>query len=162
VIDKAMMNQVKKFVPVNERICYIRIAQQKLDLIILNCYAPTENADDEEKNSFYDTLEATFDALPKNCIRLIVGDLNAQVSRETSFGQTIGKESWHLKTNNNGQKIIDFCSSKDLIISSTYFPRKNIYKHTWSAPDGKTKSQIDHIIIVKRHKTSIRNIRSYR
>ncbi|KAL4098323.1 hypothetical protein QTP88_022957 [Uroleucon formosanum] len=28
--------------------------------------------------------------------------------------------------------------------------------------DGKTKSQIDHIIIDKRHKTSIRNIRSYR
>ncbi|XP_015376954.1 PREDICTED: uncharacterized protein LOC107171242 [Diuraphis noxia] len=156
------MNQVKKFVPVNERICYIRIAQQKLDLIILNCIAPTENADDEEKNSFYNTLEATFDVLPKNFIRLIVGDLNAQVGRETSFGQTIGKESWHLTTNNNGQKIIDFCSSKDLIISSTYFPRKNIYKHTWSAPDGKTKSQIDHIIIDKRHKTSIRKVRSYR
>lgn len=41
-------------------------------------------------------------------------------------------------------------------------PWKNIYKHTWSAPDGKTKSHIDHIIIDKRHKTSIRNIRSYR
>jgi hypothetical protein len=119
VIDRAMMNQDKKFVPVNERICYIRIAQQKLDLIILNCYAPTENADDEENNSFYDTLEANFDVLPKSCIRLIVGDLNAQVGREMSFGQTIGKESWHLTTNNNGQKIIDFCSSKDFIISST-------------------------------------------
>lgn len=114
-----------------------------------------------KKNSFY-TLEATFDVLPINCIRLIVGDLNAQVGRETSFGQTIGKGSCHLTTNNNGQKIVDFCSSKDLIISSTYFPRKNIYKHTWSAPDGKTKSQIDHIIIDKRHKTSIRSIGSYR
>ncbi|KAL4083725.1 hypothetical protein QTP88_029041 [Uroleucon formosanum] len=162
VIDKAVMTQVKTFVPVNERICYIRISHQKLDLIILNCYAPTENADDEEKNSFYDTLERTFDSLPKNSIKLIVGDLNAQVDRQTSFGETIGKESWHAITNDNGHKIVDFCSSKDLIISSTYFPRKNIYKHTWSAPDGKTKSQIDHIIIDKRHKTSIRNIRSYR
>jgi len=49
VIDKAVMTQVKKFVPVNERICYIRIAQKKLDLIILNCYALTENADEDEK-----------------------------------------------------------------------------------------------------------------
>jgi len=162
VIEKAVMTQVKKIVPVNERICYIRITQKKLDLIILNCYAPTENADEDEKNNFYDTLEATFDALPKNCIRLIVGDLNAQVGRETSFGQTIGKESWNHTTNDNGHKIVDFCSSRDLIISSTYIPRKNIYKYTWSAPDGKTKSQIDHIIIDKRHKTLIRNIRSYR
>ncbi|XP_025192756.1 uncharacterized protein LOC112592826 [Melanaphis sacchari] len=34
--------------------------------------------------------------------------------------------------------------------------------HTWTAPDGKTKSQIDHIIIDKRHRTSIKNVRSYR
>jgi|UniRef100_A0A2S2QRZ9 hypothetical protein len=82
VIDKAVMTQVKKIVPVNERICYIRIVQQKLYLIILNCYAPTENADDEEKNSFHDTLETTFDALPKNCIMLTIRDLNTQVGRE--------------------------------------------------------------------------------
>lgn len=162
MVDKAVMNEVKTFMLVNERICYIRISHPKSDLIIINCYEPTENADDEEKNTFYDTLERTFDALPKNCLRLIVGDLNAQIGIETSLWKTIGKESWHAHTNNNGHKIVDFCSSKDLIISSTYFPRKDIHKHTWAAPDGKTKSQIDHIIIDKRYKTSIRNIRSYR
>jgi len=63
-------------VPGNERICYLRILHLKLNLIILNCYALTENADDEEKNRFYDTLERTYDVLPKNCISLIIGDLN--------------------------------------------------------------------------------------
>jgi len=78
--------------------------------------------------------------LPKNCIRLIFRDLNAQVGRETSFGQTIGKESWHHTTNDNDHKIVDFCSSKDLIISSTYFPRKTFINIHGPIPDGKTKS----------------------
>lgn len=90
MIDKAVITQVNKCVPVNERICYIRISKLKLDLIILNCYAPTENEDEE-----------TFDAFPKNCIRLIVGDLNAQFGRETFFRQTFGKESWHPTINYN-------------------------------------------------------------
>jgi len=46
----------------------------------LNCYGPTENVDDENINSFYDTLERTFDALPKNYKILIVGNLNTQVN----------------------------------------------------------------------------------
>lgn len=64
-------------------------------------------------------------------------------------------------TNDNGYKIVDFCSSKYLIISSTYFPKKIIYKHLWTTPKKKTKSQIDYIIIDKGHKTLVCN-RNYR
>jgi len=78
-----------------------------------------------------------------------------------SLEQTIHKNRWHANTNKNVHKIVDFCSSKYLVISSTYFPRKNIYKHTWTVPDGK-QIQIDHIIINKRHNTSILNSGSYR
>jgi len=43
---------------------------------------PTENTDDEENNYFYDTPERTFDTFSKNCTRLMVGDLNAQLGRD--------------------------------------------------------------------------------
>lgn len=52
--------------------------------------------------------------------------------------------------------------AKNIIISSTYFPRKNIHKQTWTSPNGKTKSQIDHIVIDKRYQTCIKNVRTYR
>jgi len=52
--------------------------------------------------------------------------------------------------------------SKDLVVSSTFFPRKDIYKQTWVSPNAMTKSQIDHVIINKRHKSCISNVRSYR
>jgi hypothetical protein len=59
-------------------------------------------------------------------------------------------------------RVIIFASSKDLMVSSMFFPRKDIFKHTWICPDTRTKNQIDHIIVNRRHKTCITNVRSYR
>jgi hypothetical protein len=100
--------------------------------------------------------------IPRSYIRILVGDQNAQVGREHAFRHTIGKESMHSEKNNNGLRLISFASTKGLVISSTQFQRKEIYKHTWVSPDGKTKSQIDHILIDKRYRFSVGQVRSNR
>jgi len=88
VIDNLITSRIKIFLAVNHRLCYTRISNQNLDLFILNCYAPTEEAGEEEKNTFYDNLERTFDSL-SYCIKLIVGDKNAQIDREPVFRSII-------------------------------------------------------------------------
>jgi len=35
----------------------------------------------------------------------------------------------HLKTNNNGQRLVDFAAAKNMVESSTCFPHKEIHKH---------------------------------
>jgi hypothetical protein len=42
------------------------------------------------------------------------------------------------------------------------FPQRNIYKHTWTSPDGKTHNQIDHILIDRQRHSSILDVRSFR
>lgn len=59
-------------------------------------------------------------------------------------------------------RLIEYAIAKDLIITSTFFPRKLIHKHTWTAPNNVYKSQIDHVLINKNHRSSISNIRSHR
>lgn len=44
------------------------------DIILINCYAPIEEKEEEEKNIFYEISERTFDSLPKNCVKVIVRD----------------------------------------------------------------------------------------
>jgi hypothetical protein len=78
------------------------------------------------------------------------------------YKPTIGGESAHDISNGNGMKLIEYAIAKDLITTSTFFPRKFIHKHTWTAPNHVYKSQIDHVLINKNHRSSISNIRSHR
>ena len=75
---------------------------------------------------------------PKYQITVILGDFNAKVGRENVSKLTIGNESLHWDTNNNGVKIVKFASSKNLVVKSMMFPHQNIHKYTWTSPDGKT------------------------
>ena len=66
--------------------------------------------------------------------------------RENTFKLTIGNESLHQDSNDNGVRIVNVVTSKNLV-KSAVFPHRNIQKYTWTSPDGKTYNQIDHILI---------------
>ena len=95
-------------------------------------------------------------------MKILLGDFNAKVGRENSFKPTIGNESLHQDSNDNGVRIVNFATSKNLVVKSTMFPHRDIHKHTWTSPDGKTHNQIDHILIDWRRQSSILDVRSFR
>lgn len=52
--------------------------------------------------------------------------------------------------------------TRNMIISDTKFPHKSIHKQTKVSPSGQTKNQIDHVIVDKRARRWITDIRSMR
>jgi hypothetical protein len=57
---------------------------------------------------------------------------------------------------------VNFATSRNLIVKSTRFPHRNIYKFTSKFPEGKTHNQIGHILIDRRIHSSILDVRSFR
>lgn len=45
-------------------------------------------------------------------------------------------------------------------MSNTTFPSRNIHKYTWKSPDGRIMNQIDHVLIAKKYRSSIIDVRS--
>ena len=80
-------------------------------------------------------------------MKILLGDFNAKVGTEIIFKPTIGQDSLHQDGNNNGVRLINFSTSKNLVVKSMMFPHQNINKYTWTSPDGKTHNQIDHVFI---------------
>lgn len=74
----------------------------------------------------------------KNDIKIIVGDFNAKIGRELRYRPHVGKYSMHKECNENGDRVIGFAASKNMVIGSTRFNYKDIHKPTWVSPDGRT------------------------
>jgi hypothetical protein len=75
---------------------------------------------------------------------------DTKVGREDIFEPKTGNESLHDISNDNGVKVLNLATSKNLIVKSTMFPHRNIYTFTWTSPDGKTCNQFNHILINRR------------
>lgn len=153
---------VTDFKAVNGRICTLRLKMRFFNLTLICVHAPTEGSEDNEKDEFYEQLEQTYDAIAANDVKMILGDMNAKIGRETAFKPNLGNHSLHQECNENGLRLVDLAMSKDLAISSTFFPRKDIHKATWKSPDGITSNQIDHVLINRRHGSDIMDVRTCR
>lgn len=140
----------------------MRLKIRFFNISIINMHAETEDKDVNTKENFYLELERAYDGTSSNDTKVVIGDCNAKIGREPVYKKTIGNQSLHETSNDNGLRVIDFVSSRDMLICSTCFVRPDIHKWTWISPDVTTQNQIDHILINKRHASNVRNVRTYR
>jgi hypothetical protein len=128
------------------------------NISVLNVHAPTEEKSDDSRDSFYEKLGQVFDHFPKYHMKILLGNFNAKLGRKDTFKSTIGSESLRQVNNDNGVRVVNFATSKDLVVTSMMFSHQNIHKCNWTSPDGKTHNQIDHILIDRRWHSSILNV----
>jgi exonuclease III len=106
-------------------------------MVVIQCYAPTEQATSEEKDVFYETLESILRKVKRSEITMVMGDLNAKVGADNkNFEHIMGKHGLGTM-NENGERFIELCSNNNLVIGSTLFPHRRIHKVTWESPDHK-------------------------
>jgi hypothetical protein len=59
------------------------------------CILTYRNEAEELKETFYNELERVYNGLSGHSVKIILGDLNAQVSKKMMYRPTIGNESVH-------------------------------------------------------------------
>ncbi len=123
------------------------------NITCIQCYAPTNNAVFEEKESFYQKT-------PKRDIQIVLGlDMNAKIGKDnTDMKGTMGTEGLG-QMNKNGLLLAEFCSLNELVIGGSLFPHKQTHKATWISPDHRTENQIDHFAIDRKWRRVLLDVR---
>jgi exonuclease III len=68
----------------------LKTKQMKINMNIIQWYAPTNESDENTKDQFYSRLQAVIEILSRRDISIIMGDLNAKVgSDNTGFKEVM-------------------------------------------------------------------------
>jgi endonuclease/exonuclease/phosphatase family metal-dependent hydrolase len=161
LVEGGIRNKIMQYEAVDGRISWIRIENKQANITIINAYAPTENSKEEEKTKFNDKLEKVCEKVKRNDILMIVGDFNAKIGKKERNEGVAGKATIHDTTNDNGAKICDLAAATNTFIVSTQYRHKREHKITWMIPGGTEGNQIDHMLISKRWKRIIQDVRTY-
>ena len=105
------------------RITHARQVDRQINMTIIQCYAPTNDSDDIDKEDFYEQMQATFKGAHRRDILLGMGDLNAKVCSENeNYERVMGKEGCKVQ-NDNGERLTEWCPFNNMIIGGTNAPQ---------------------------------------
>ena len=79
---------VMGFNPVCDRISTIRLQCMPVNMTILQVYAPTSTAEEEEMEEFYEKVQHVVDDIPRGDVLCVIGDWNGKVGQDETIGTT--------------------------------------------------------------------------
>ena len=144
-----------------ERLMSLRIRTATGYATLLSCYAPTLDADPIIKEKFYHQLDDKVKETPTNDALYLLGDFNARVGAEDTLWPSVLGKHGIGKTNDNGQRLLEFCSFHHLCITNTFFKNKDLYKASWRHPRSKIWHQLDLIVTKQKDIKNVHNTRAY-
>ena len=118
----------------SDRMISVRFQGKSFNIIVIQVYAPTSNAEEAEVEHFYEDLQDLLELTPKKDVLFIIGDWNAKGGSQETPGVTskFGLGIW----NETGQRLIEFCQDNTLVIANTLFQQHKRRLYSWTSPDG--------------------------
>ena len=102
--------------------------KKDIKINIVQCYAPTNDSEEEDKDQFYSRLQEILGIFPKKDITILMGDLNAKIgSDNTGYEHIMGIHAPGIM-NENGERFADLCALNSMVIGGSIFQHKTIHK----------------------------------
>ena len=137
MVNKRVRNAGLGCNPKNDRMISVHFQGKPFSIMVIQVYAPTNNAEEAEVERFYEDLQDLLELTPKKDVLFIIGDWNAKVGSQETPG-VIGKFGLGM-WNEAGQRLIEFCQENALVIANTLFQQqqeKTLHMDVtrWSTP----------------------------
>ena len=96
----------------NDRKTSVHFQGKPFNIMVIQVYAPTSNAEEVEVEQFYEDLQDLLELTSKKDVLFIIGDWNAKLGSQKTPGVTdkFGLGIW----NEAGQRLVEFCQENAL------------------------------------------------
>ncbi|GFO02811.1 retrovirus-related pol polyprotein from type-1 retrotransposable element r2 [Plakobranchus ocellatus] len=159
IVDQTVTKAIKGYWALSDRVLLVKIAGKPVDLNIIQVYAPTANSNDEDLDKFYNELDTAKTQSKSQDPPIIMGDFNAKVGTE-KVDDIVGKHRLGIR-NEQGEKLIEWCQTNNIIVGNTWFQQHPRRKWTWKSPGDETRNQIDYMMISKRYRNALLLAKTY-
>lgn len=144
---------LKGYWAISDRVILVKLHGKPMDINIIQAYAPTSEAEDEEVEQFYESLDKGFRQCKSYEINLVMGDLNAKIG-QGRVGRVVGPFGLGER-NERGERFVEWCLERGQIVLNTWFRHHRRHLWTWRAPGDGVRNQIDYITINERYRNAI-------
>ena len=134
MVNKRVLNAVFECNLKNDRMISVRFQGKPFNIMIIQVFALTSNAEGAEVEQFYEDLQDLLELTSQKDVLFIIGDWNAKVGSQETPGVT-GKFGLGVQ-NEAGQRLIEFYQKNALVIANTLFQQHKRRPYTWTSPDG--------------------------
>ncbi|CAG9138047.1 unnamed protein product, partial [Plutella xylostella] len=145
LLRKELKSYLTDIKTISDRVIRLDMCLNNQTVHLIQCYAPTESSTIEELDMFYKNLRDALINTSKNTI--VMGDFNSKIGFPTAEDRTVMGPWGYGERNERGKILIQFCFENQLYITNTHFKKNYKQKWTWISPDGKTRNEIDFILI---------------
>ena len=119
-------------------------------MTIVVAYAPTEAAEEFDKDTYFGQLRSTLEAVPPHNLLALLTDANARL------GKDVALFTYSETTNNNGNCHLEVMEKHRLVAANTLFQKRPGKLWTWTSPHN-THHQLDYIFVRSKWKNSVTN-----
>ena len=141
MMDSVVKRALMEWTPISEGIIKARFYSKLIKLTVIHAYAPTNDAEEEEKDKFHDQLGEVISQVKRHDMLVLTGDMNAKVGNNPSgLERVMGEHELGSIRSDNGERLIE----------------------SWVSPDGKTVNEIHHTLINTKFRTSVMDTKASR
>ena len=133
IVNKRVQNAVLGCNLKNDRMISVHFQGKPFNIMVIQVYALTSNAEEAEIEWFYEDLQDLLELTPQNDVLFIIGNWNAKVGSEETPGVT-SKFGLGLQ-NEAGQRLIGLCQENTLVIANTLFQQHKRRLYTWRSEE---------------------------
>ena len=160
MIKGSLWGSVKEYKCINSRMLWVRIKVAGERIVLVCVYGPGMERSENEREAFWEGLNECLSGFDENERIVILGDMNAKVGDRERDG-VLGKYGVP-GINENGERLVEMCTERRMIIGNTWFKKRMIHKYTREGENGQERSLIDYVLVDEKSKSLLEDVNVYR